>query len=99
MMNTNISMYELSAQYDSRASFYNKAVVHESATEKVLYSYNTPVVRIEKDANGYNTKAVLGTAATYSATTLRHVKEFLKQNGFKAGSKKEIESMYPVEDF
>ena len=31
---------------------------------------------------------------TYSQTTLRHIKEFLKQNGFKADSKKQIMEDY-----
>ena len=33
---------------------------------------------------------------TYSATTLRHIKEFLKQNGFKADSKSQIEKDYLI---
>ncbi|YP_010581987.1 hypothetical protein IM043_gp166 [Bacillus phage SPG24] len=31
---------------------------------------------------------------THSSTTLRHIKDFLYQNGFEIGTKKEIEKMY-----
>jgi hypothetical protein len=34
---------------------------------------------------------------TYSSTTLRHIKEFLKQNGFKAESSKQIMADYGVQ--
>ena len=74
--------------YDSRKSFYNKAIVEENEKEIVLYSYNTKVAVIDKASN--NCKI----AGTYSNTTLRHIKEFLLQNNFSCGSKKEIEEMY-----
>lgn len=74
--------------YDSRKSFYNKAVVEENEKEIVLYSYNTKVAIIDKISN--NCKVT----GTYSNTTLRHIKEFLLQNNFPCGSKQEIEKMY-----
>ena len=77
---------ELSPQYDSRKSFYGKATVVITDTETTLISYTT-VVAVIKD----NKVVVLG---THSPTTLRHIKEFLKQNGFKAESKKQIETDY-----
>lgn len=75
--------YELSAQYDSRASFYGKARVINNDGDLELVSYNTRVAVIHND----NTASVYG---TYSSTTLRHIKEFLLQNGFKAENKKQI---------
>ena len=80
---------ELSPQYDARKSFYGKAkVVTDSDGTQILYSYNTPVVEIK------NGKPILKAMWDSSATTLRHVKEFLKQNGFDIGSKAQLAKMY-----
>ena len=78
--------YELNASYDSRQSFYGKAKVIEEGNKQTLISYNTEVATIENGKVKVN--------GTYSITTLRHIKEFLLQNGFKADSKKEIEKNY-----
>lgn len=67
-------MTELLAIYDSRKSFYKKAMVREYAGGLELYSYNTLVAEI-KDG-----KPIL--YGQYSQTTTRHQKEFLLQNGF-----------------
>lgn len=111
--------YDLTTQYDSRASFYAKAHVtvqnhgdttcpvyfydkvlpneagncslcdtHFDAEVKTLSSYVTEVATI---ANG---KARV--RDTYSNTTLRHIKEFLKQNGFRADNSKQIMADYGV---
>ena len=77
---------ELRSIYDSRKSFYGRALVEIDDNKKTLYSYNTKVAVIE------NEKVVV--FGIYSATTLRHIKEFLKQNGFKAETKKQIEKDY-----
>lgn len=81
---------ELQPQYDSRKSFYRKALViteNEFLGEGVhLKSYDTFVAKI------VNGKAIVN--GIYSPTTLRHIKEFLLQNGFKAESKKQIEKDY-----
>ena len=80
---------ELSPSYDSRKSFYGKAhIVTDDDGSEILYSYDTPVVKI-KDG-----KVELLAQWDSSQTTLRHVKEFLQQNGFKAGSKAQIAKMY-----
>lgn len=72
----------LEPQYDRRKSFYGKArIIHENG-RIILRSYSTNVAEI---VNGR--PVVFG---TYSSTTLRHIKEFLKQNGFKAESKNQI---------
>ena len=79
---SNMSIHELSAQHDARKSFYGKAQVDvdEKTGVQTLYSYGTKVAQ-------YNPKTKKFTAypeAKYSATTKRHVREFMKQNGVPA---------------
>lgn len=82
-------MYDLRTQYDSRKSFNNKAYVDtDGKGNDTLYSYNTPVVQIRGD------KVTLLPKWNFSATTVRHVKEFLKQHGFKADSLAQIAKDY-----
>lgn len=84
-------VYDLSPRFDSRKSFYNKAKVDTGkGDENKLYSYNTLVAEIK------NGKPVV--YGTYSQTTLRHIKDWLKQNGFKAESSKQIMSDYGVKN-
>lgn len=82
--------YNLNARFDSAKSFYGKAQVLENEQQeiKVLKSYNTFVCVIKGN------HAFI--SDTYSSTTLRHIKEFLKQNGFKVGTKQELLKMYSV---
>lgn len=63
-------------------SFNGKALVITENSVIKLQSYNTVVAEIkghEATVNG-----------DYSATTLKHIREFLLQNGFKAENKKQI---------
>ena len=85
-------VYDLRPQYDSRDSFYGKAKVDtgDKNDKNKLYSYNTLVAEI-KDGK----PVVYG---TYSQTTLRHIKDWLKQNGFKADNAKQIIADYGVKD-
>lgn len=83
--------YYLTAEYDSRQSFYCKAEVREENGVKTLLSYKTPVCKIVRG------KVTLLPKWDYSQTTLRHVKEFLLQNGLRAGSKSEIGRYYDHE--
>ena len=85
---TEAPVYELRPQYDSRQSFYGKAQVDtgDKNDKNKLYSYGTLVAEI-KDGK----PVVYG---TYSQTTLRHIKDWLKQNGFKADSSKQIITDY-----
>ena len=83
-----MTVYELTARYDARQSFYSKAKVIESTEGLSLLSYDTIVAEIK------NGKAEV--YGTYSQTTLRHIKEFLKQNGFKAENKAQIEKDYLI---
>ena len=80
--------------YDSRKSFYNKATVTEDENGFYLTSYETVVARITNKNHGYSIPAYATVYDTYSPTTLRHIKEFLKQNGFKAETKAQIERDY-----
>lgn len=79
--------YELTPQYDSRKSFYGKARVRNNDGDLELISYTTRVACLHAD----NTMSVYG---TYSNTTLRHIKEFLKQHNFKAENSKQIMADY-----
>lgn len=86
---TEAPIYGLEAQYDSRKSFGGKAQVEtDNAGTETLYSYGTPVVKIVKG------KVTLLPKWDSSATTLRHVKEFLKQHDLKAESKEQIAKDY-----
>lgn len=78
----------LMPKYDSRQSFYNKAVVEHRGNRITLYSYNVKVAEI------HDGKLRLFKDWDYSSTTLRHTKEFLKQNGFIAETKAQITKDY-----
>lgn len=89
---TEAPVYGLEPRYDARKSFYGKAQVDtgDKGDKNKLYSYNTLVAEI-KDGK----PVVYG---TYSQTTLRHIKDWLKQNGFKAETSKQIMADYGVKD-
>ena len=89
--NANMSIMELCPYYDSAKSFYGKAKVIEIENDVFLMSYDTIVAFFNRDTK------VAKVIGTYSATTLRHIKEFLKQSGFKAETKKQIEKDYMEE--
>lgn len=79
-------MGELIPKYDSRKSFYGKAKIEFSGDTAKLYSYGTLVAEIKG-----NIPVVY---STHSTTTLRHIKEFLKQHNFPAESKSQIIKSY-----
>lgn len=85
-------VYDLNPQFDSRKSFYNKAKVDtgDKGDKNKLYSYNTLVAEL-KDGK----PVVYG---TFSSTTLRHIKDWLKQLGFKADNAKQIMADYGVKE-
>lgn len=74
----------LKPRYDGAQSFYRKAEVVQTRTGFLLESFRVPVVSIS------NKTVFLGADWNYSRTTIRHVKEFLKQQGYKAESKEQI---------
>ena len=85
-MSEYIGTFELQPQHDGRKSFYGKAVVERWDTANgmihALRSYGTTVATVTPtSARGvapetYEVKVAMG---LLSATTLRHVKEFLAQ--------------------
>ena len=80
---------------DGRKSFYGKAVVKVDSAARVntLYSYGTPVARIEGDgADAVFTRLWDG----WSATTARHVNAFRDVNGMDRLSKAEWNAL-PIE--
>ena len=89
---TEAPIYDLAPQFDTRRSFYSKARVDTGSdnSENKLYSYNTLVAEM-----------IGGKPVVYnvqSGTTLRHVKEWLRQNGFAAETKSQIIRDYGVDD-
>lgn len=81
---------ELKSYYDSRLSFGKKAYTEEVGSRLNLYSYKTLVAYIK------NGKAYVN--GEYSATTMRHIKEFLKQNGFFVSTTKQVLKDYGVKN-
>lgn len=89
---TEAPIYDLTPQFDTRRSFYNKARIDTGSdnSENKLYSYNTLVAEmVDGKPVVYNVQ---------SGTTLRHVKEWLRQNGFKAETKSQIIRDYGADD-
>ena len=82
-------LFELTPKFDSRKSFYGKAKISFEGDRRLLLSYGTPVAFIEPDR-----LPVMLDGWDSTQTTLRHVREFLKQNGFKADSKKQMQRDY-----
>lgn len=69
--------YELLPIYDSKKSFYHKAIIEEENKAIKLYSYNTLVCILLHDNIILNNN--VDQSLLFSNTTLRHIKEFLKQ--------------------
>lgn len=80
----------LKPEYSRQKSFYKKAKVETDQGQQKLYSYGTLVAEIK------NGKPIV--YGTYSQTTLRHIKEFLAQNGHKAETSKQIIKDYSPSD-
>lgn len=85
---TTINTFELLPRLDNAKSFYKKAyMVHNNDNTIDLKSYNTIVATFKNNKITVN--------GTYSATTLRHIKEFIYQlTGVSGLSKKDIETDY-----
>lgn len=69
-----MDVFELTARYDARKSFYGKAHVIDDGDSLTLMSYATRVMRV--DRNGDVTVAF---HQPCSQTTARHMREFSKQ--------------------
>ena len=80
----------LAPNYDSRKSFYGKAVIddHNGSGIQTLYSYDTAVADYDQ------TTGVLTVYGWYSATTARHIREFAAQLGIDLPAGKNIKGEY-----
>lgn len=82
-------IYELSARYDRRKSFYGKALIKETPTYFYLISYSTEILKLHKTSK--NITFLCKSEWAYSQTTNRHINEFIKQfTNEKTLSKTEI---------
>lgn len=83
-----LDTFELTPQLDNARSFYKKAyTLHNNDGTIDLKSYDTIVATFKDNKVSVND--------TYSATTLRHIKEFIYQTmGVSGLSKKDIENNY-----
>lgn len=85
--------------HEPKKSYYGKAhVVTDDDGTKVLISYDTPVCKIDKDGEVtllHSKRDGLGWNS--SQTTLRHVREFLMQNGKKVVPLRELPKVYKEE--
>ena len=70
---------KLHCEYGYQKSFYNKAYTLENDSIKQLYSYDTLIATINKKLNTVEFTQY----SDYSATTVRHVNDFLRQNGLR----------------
>ena len=82
-------LFELTPKFDSRKSFYGKAKIRFDGDRRLLLSYGTPVAFIEPDRLPV---MLIGWDSTQ--TTLRHVKEFLKQNDYTAETLEQMRRDY-----
>ena len=85
-------LYDLEPRHDSRKSFYGKAKVYkDDKGHLLLMSYSTIVAEITDGIATEDGRSTVKVNGWYSATTARHINEFLYQHGFKTMSKKEME--------
>lgn len=82
-------VYELTARYDRRKSFYGKAQIIETPQTLTLLSYSTKILQYNKHTK--KIKWICRDEWAYSQTTNQHICEFLLQfTNESALSKKEI---------
>lgn len=86
---------ELKPRYDSAKSFYGKAKIVRQKDHVSLYSYKTLVAMIEFDDSGFRAY-ITNDEYLLTKTTMRHIKEFLKQYDFKADTKYQMIRDYGV---
>lgn len=77
-----MELQELKTIYDSRKSFYKKAMVGEVDTKYHLFSYGTLIATAKDNV----VTLVDNKEEDYSQTTLRHLREFVSQ--FTTGASK-----------
>lgn len=87
----NNNLYELVPIHTSQASFYKKAHYTIVNNEATLYSYTSSVCKVDLDRGAYYLNWSIEKYLLFSNTTLKHIKEFLKQKlGVDIKSKKEL---------
>lgn len=84
----NLSEANLEPQYSTRKSFYGKANVNDDNT---LVSYGTPIMKIEDGKI-----QMLCRPEHLTQTTIRHIREFMQQNGMDPLPKNKLVKM--IED-
>jgi hypothetical protein len=84
-------MYELIPTDINQKSYYKKAIVRRENGRIILKSYSTDVCYLDMKNYVVVKPVVYG---THSNTTLKHIKSFLRQYGFKAETKKQILNDY-----
>ena len=89
--------YELTPQIDARKSFYGKARVTIVAGHKILVSNGTNVASIVRNRYGEEQAHIYD--KEISAVSLRHIKEFFRQNGFIADNKQQMLKDYYKNEF
>lgn len=91
-MNGLTFLYELQPYYDKAKSFYRKANVYKNNEGCIfLMSYSTIVLEMRDKLISPTGDTQIIIYGWYSNTTARHINEFLRQNGHKQMSKKELE--------
>lgn len=86
------NVYELSARFDRRKSFYNKAQIIETSQTLTLMSYSTQILQYNKRTK--KIKWLCRDEWAFSQTTNRHINEFLLQyTNETAKSKKQLLEM------
>ena len=85
-----MNKYELKPIYATVKSFYGKATVTADSEQVTLTSYTTDVLRLDSEGKPHRLWS------GYSATTMRHINEFMAQFGYSEGGKKWWDSL-PVE--
>ena len=83
-------MKELKPIHNSQKSFYRKAFVTQLGERTMLHSYDTLAVTISQNQNVF----LHISYEDVTASTMKHIREFLLQEGYEAGSKKEIYKKY-----
>lgn len=78
--------YYLIPTYDTRKSFYNKAIVETQGDTIKLFSYDTHIITLKGDTIIYMSP----NEAHYTSTTNRHINEFFQQNGLLKMSKQAL---------
>lgn len=84
----------LEPQFAGRKSFYGKADVREENGWKILKSYSTDIVK----AKDGKFEMITNDIDDLTQTTLRHVREFLQQEGITPPTKSELVKMIQDKD-